>query len=231
MPLENYEKGFVLTSNRDEAANRVAIPPKFYDEAGVKLLYPKDKEGGGSWIGLSEYSRLICLLNGAFENHQRKDSYKMSRGVVLKDLLCTQDLDSGIINYDLKDIEPFTIILVDWKVDLRFIELVWDGNQKHVRELEIKEHLWSSSPLYTPEMKLLRAEWYLEFLQNERSCPQRVWEFHHSGGIGDKNIDLIMDRGFVKTHAISQITKSNKTTFLYEDVLKNVLSREVFPKI
>lgn len=232
VPLNTEDRGFVLTSNRDEAANRTAIPPKFYTEEGVELYYPKDKKGGGSWIGLSLHSRLICLLNGGFENHVRKASYRMSRGVVLKDFLTAIDFDATIETYHLKDIEPFTIILVDWKKDLRFIEVVWDGNQRHIKELEKINHLWSSSPLYTPEMKKLRESWFKMFQEKEEVSPENIWKFHHTGGIGDNQVDVIMDRGFVKTQSISQVIKNkDETIFIYEDLETSNISREKFSDI
>ncbi|MFD2433530.1 NRDE family protein [Mesonia maritima] len=72
IPLLKEEKGFVVTSNRDESANRKTLPPKVVEEKGVKLLYPKDEVAGGTWIGASGKKRLICLMNGAFKPHQRK---------------------------------------------------------------------------------------------------------------------------------------------------------------
>ena len=69
IPQEN--NGFVLTSNRDEAPDRVSLAPDFYLVDGIKLLFPKDKMGG-TWIGVSEKNRVVCLLNGAFEKHERK---------------------------------------------------------------------------------------------------------------------------------------------------------------
>lgn len=230
VPLETEDKGFVLTSNRDEAANRIAIPPKFYIEEGVELFYPKDKEGGGSWIGLSCQSRLICLLNGGFVNHVRKAPYRLSRGVVLKNFLTAVDLDLAMETFELEGIEPFTIILVAWKHKLRFIEYVWDGAQKHLRELDKTNHLWSSSPLYDPEMKKLRDNWFKEFQEKERISPENVWQFHHTGGIGNGHVDVIMDRGYVKTQSISQVVKNKDSTcFTYEDLFTSNIYRESIP--
>lgn len=229
VPLKTDDKGFVLTSNRDEAANRIALPPKFYNEDGVELFYPKDKKSGGSWIGLSQHSRLICLLNGGFEDHERKASYRMSRGLILKNFLSAVDLDLSIQTFDLNDIEPFTLILVDWNKNLRFLEVVWDGNQKHVKELDLKSHLWSSSPLYTPEMKKLRENWFETFQGKEKISPENIWKFHHTGGVGDHHVDVIMDRGFVKTQSISQAVKNGKgVLFVYEDLLTREICREKF---
>src|SRR5690606_11933033 len=134
-------KGFILTSNRDEAGSRNTIPPDFYRENDVDLLYPKDKVAGGSWIGISSRLRVICLLNGGFEDHQRKPSYRLSRGVVVKDLLVAPELVEAINAYDYHNIEPFTIIAADWQRGLDFIEFVWDGEEKHIKHLEQKSHL------------------------------------------------------------------------------------------
>ena len=82
---------FILTSNRDELPERSTLSLQEYTEDNVKLIYPKDKVAGGTWIGLSEKNRLINLLNGAFEPHKRKSTYKMSRGVVVKKLLVAED--------------------------------------------------------------------------------------------------------------------------------------------
>ncbi len=68
LPLGN--NNFILTSNRDETPLRKTIPPKEYDENGVELTYPKDELAGGTWIGLSDKNRLVCLLNGGFKNIQ-----------------------------------------------------------------------------------------------------------------------------------------------------------------
>lgn len=205
IPHLNKENGFILTSNRDEAAEREALPPDFYSENGVRMLYPKDKLAGGTWIGISERKRLICLLNGEFKPHVRENSYRLSRGVVVKDLLGAMSIDEAVENFNFINIEPFTIVAVDWNTKLRLLELVWDGKMKHYKELSLKPHIWSSSPLYTSEMKKRREEWFREFQKMNSIDAEALWNFHISAGVGDPEIDVIMDRGFVKTQNITQI--------------------------
>ena len=229
IPTATFDKAFILTSNRDEAAGREAIEPQFYIEKGVKMLYPKDKEAGGTWIGISDKKRLICLLNGEFENHTKYKFYRLSRGVVVKDLLAAVNIDKAILDYNLDQIEPFTIILVDWKEQLRFVELVWDGKKKHFKELELKNHLWSSSPLYTREMKKQRENWFFDFQKKNKPVPENLLQFHQSAGVGDKNIDLIMDRGFVKTQSITQIVNfSEETRMTYMNLVNDKISETIF---
>ena len=44
-----------------------SLTPKTENFGGVKVLFPKDGEKGGTWIGVSNKKRTLCLLNGAFE--------------------------------------------------------------------------------------------------------------------------------------------------------------------
>ncbi|WP_034888950.1 NRDE family protein [Gillisia sp. Hel_I_29] len=220
---------FVLTSNRDEAAGRSTFIPMKYTEDNVTILYPKDAEAGGTWIGLSDNCRVICLLNGEFKSHIRKDKYRISRGVVVKDFLKAKNLVELLNNYDLENIEPFTLIAGDWNMDLKFIELVWDGERKHVREIKEELIIWSSSPLYSEEMKSERISWLKDFSVNNEIDANSLWKFHHAAGNGDKNTDVIMDRGFVKTKSITQIIKqSNAIEMIYEDLEITKLVRTKF---
>ncbi|MEX0996145.1 MAG: NRDE family protein [Flavobacteriaceae bacterium] len=210
---------FILTSNRDELPERKTLPPEVYEEEGVKLVYPKDAVAGGTWIGLSKKNRLINLLNGGFEPHTRKPHYRMSRGLVVKQLLTAEDAVLKIKHFDFEDIEPFTIILVDWSSSLKLYRLVWDGVKKHFKELNLGTHIWSSSPLYSPKMKTKREQWLLDFLDNKETSAERLLEFHHNAGEGNKEIDLQMDRCFIKTVSITQIVKNkNRVQMTYEDL-------------
>lgn len=227
--IASKRSGFILTSNRDEAGDRKTIPPRSYKEYGVELLFPKDELAGGTWIGVSDRSRLLCLLNGGYQNHQREEFYRKSRGVVTKELLAEADFDKAIMKYNFYQIEPFTMILAEWSSSLRFAEFVWDGEQKHLKELELNSHIWSSSPLYTSAMKETRRNWFRDFQKKAGSSPQDLWEFHHSAGIGDKHLDLIMDRGYVKTQSITQIVKIDSTVQLtYEDLKTSKIYQHFF---
>ncbi|RSK41987.1 NRDE family protein [Mangrovimonas spongiae] len=216
------QNNFVLTSNRDEAPGRDNLAPTFYKEDGVKLLYPKDSLAGGTWIGASEKQRLICLLNGGFNKHKRKQTYGLSRGVVVKDLLICKDFKTEVASYDLNDVEPFTIVCVEWIETLRFFELVWDGNKKHVKDLPLEPHIWSSSTLYTASMKQERKLWFEMFKNDHVLNKFTLLKFHKHAGDNNNDFGVIMDRGFVKTTSITQVEKSNHlVTMQYEDLQKN----------
>ncbi|QVY64009.1 NRDE family protein [Polaribacter sp. Q13] len=208
LPLEG--DNFILTSNRDEAPLRNTISPKRYIENGVELTYPKDELAGGTWIGLSDKKRLVCLLNGGFEIHIRKSFYKMSRGVIVKNILTATDGVSFINNYDFSDIEPFTLILVDWQNQLEIYELVWDGTTKHFNKLPQEPKIWSSSTLYTKEMKEMREEWFANWLlENDEFHQENILEFHQNENLGTLGTSPKMKRKSVETVSITSVVKVN----------------------
>tara|TARA_R110002096_G_scaffold183981_2_gene362276 strand:+ start:4025 stop:4750 length:726 start_codon:yes stop_codon:yes gene_type:complete len=227
VPLKNND--FVLTSNRDEAPNRTSVAPEFYQVDGTKLLYPKDELAGGTWIGISEKNRVVCVLNGAFERHERKPNYRLSRGVVAKDFMIADTIVETIETYNFENIEPFTIVLADWNTNLKFYELVWDGESKHFSELPLKPKIWSSSTLYNPNMRQERLQWFEDFKSENELDSKTLSNFHKTAGQGNNDYGVIMNRGFVKTTSITQIKKQNEDIEMrYESIQSNTTHKKTF---
>ena len=224
IPLENNE--FVITSNRDESPNRTTLSPDFYTIDNTNLLFPKDEVAGGSWIGVSKKQRVLCVLNGGFITHKRKDSYRLSRGVVLKDLLVTANLEEAIRNYNLIDIEPFTLVIVEWNSSLKFNELVWDGAKKHFSQLPLQPKIWSSASLYSDSMKKERLQWFDNFQEVNELSSSSVMKFHTTAGKGNDDYGVIMDRLFVKTTSITQIKKKDNEVHMNFENLQTKLKTE-----
>ncbi len=220
------DNNFILTSSRDVPFSREkALIPKKYIENGIELYYPKDGQAGGTWIGTSEKQRLICLLNGGFKKHQQQDSYARSRGMIVKDLLKTEDISKACKEIDLEDVEPFTMVIVEWDFKIFLFEFVWDGKQKHLKVLPQEPVIWSSSTLYNDEMKQLRKDWFEEF-KVESVKPEvirsEILDFHHKAGIGDPKIDIIMNRPKVGTVSITQVSKNkDRIQWSYEEIKQN----------
>ncbi len=230
--IPTKENNFILTSNRDEAINRKTLLPEFYRENDSRMLFPKDAVAGGTWIGVSDKNTMICLLNGGFETHKRAMTYRQSRGVVVKELLGVDDLEKSIADYNCAGIEPFTIVAANWKSDLLFLEFVWDGNKKHLRVLDKEIHIWSSSTLYTSEMKRMREHWFIDFEAKNTLTEETLLDFHKNAGIGDQNVDLQIDRGILKTKSITQIVKKDETLSMrYENLQNSEVSTVVFEAI
>lgn len=217
LPLTN--NNFILTSNRDEQKERETYPPKKYFEDEVEMTFPKDKTAGGTWIGTSSKNRLVCVLNGAYKKHTRKNNYKKSRGVLAKEMLKVVDLLKHVEKLDLNNIEPFTLLIVDWDNGLNLFQLVWDETEKHFTKLKNKPQIWSSSTLYSDEIKMVRKEWFQSWIAENEFNSEQILAFHHSE-IGDKEQSVLMKRSYVETVSITSIKKENNTVeIVYEDLV------------
>lgn len=231
LPLGN--DNFILTSNRDETPLRKTIFPKEYIEDGVSLLYPKDELAGGTWIGVSDRNRLVCLLNGGFKKHVRDLPYKKSRGVLVKELLTKENVVDFINDYNFFKIEPFTIVLIDWSNGLHVYELIWDGITKHFIQLNQEPKIWSSSTLYTDDMKLLREKWFSGWLLHKKVFSEdEIIEFHKDETKGNPEISLKMKRAFVETVSTTCIKKENNSIqLIYKDYLKSNTTQKIVKEL
>jgi hypothetical protein len=210
-------KNFVLTSNRDVSYKRAAASsPQIHFEHGVELLYPRDEEAGGTWIGSSYGSRLLCLLNGGFENHVRNLPYRKSRGLIVTELLAEKDLSSGLKSIDLDRIEPFTLVTVEWRDELELGQFVWDGRNKHRKMLKTKPQIWSSSTLFDTNMRILREQWFETFLNQKDLSPESILQWHKTAGQGDDNVGVVLKRKQVGTVSFTQFVRLEKSGFRYE---------------
>ena len=222
------ENDFVLTSNRDEAPDRTSLIPDFYTIEDTKLLFPKDKKGG-TWIGISEKNRVVCVLNGGFVKHQRQASYRKSRGIVANDFMVSNNIVSTIEGYNFDDIEPFTIVIADWNSSLKFYELVWDGKYQHFVELPFDSRIWSSCTLYTDGMQRERQQWFENFEAVYDLNADSLLDFHKKTDVENMDYGVIMDRGFVKTTSITQVEKQgNAISMRYENLDSKIVSAKTF---
>lgn len=225
-------KHFILTSNRDEQINRKTLPVDFYSVANTQMIYPKDTLAGGTWIAFSENKQMICLLNGGFKNHEKQYAYRHSRGVVVTDILGSgTDLEKSLQAYNYTDLEPFTLVAVDWSnSSLSFFELVWDGTNKHFKKLDNSiSHIWSSSTLYDTAMKGKRKDWFNDFKLNNELNPESLLKFHKTGGVGNEFYDLIIKRGDLQTRSITQVRfQEDQPLMRYEDLISNQVFEKQF---
>lgn len=182
-----------ITSNRDEKTLRQqALPPAIYAENGRKLLYPKDGAAGGSWIAVNEQNATAVLLNGGFVKHRVNPPYRMSRGILLLEVVQVTNPVYFFQQTDLSGIEPFTIIHFNNQLH----QLTWTGDVKHCRQLDpSKPNIWSSVTLYEQPVIAKRERWFADFLINNPIPDQEsILDFHMNTGDGDKQNDLVMNR-------------------------------------
>ncbi len=227
IPLRN---SILFSSSRDESPARTpAVSPVLRRGKKRKLFYPTDGASGGTWIGLNDEGHLIILLNGGFENHTRRDSYRHSRGLVIKEMLDTEDTIVTWQQLDLSNIEPFTLIAYGRHV---LHQLVWTGHQKfHLQPDPLEPHIWSSATLYDSNIQALRKQWFKTFLEkNHIPSDEELYDFLVHQSPADKENGFNMNRNeIVKTCSVSVIQmKDNEAIFDYYDLLLSSTHHSVF---
>lgn len=224
-----HEDGFSLTSNRDEEITRPTLKPDVYIENGTTIVYPKDEIAGGTWIATADNQVSVCLLNGGFKKHKRQLPYSKSRGQVLKERFLYRTNLEFCEEVDLFNVEPFTLLLLDHLSGLDFVELVWDGKQKHIQQIDVQQHhIWASSTLYNQEQIDLRRQWFSEFTASKASFSfDDIITFHTESHTKEKSYDIVMERtANLKTRSVSQINLTNhEKSFNYFDLVDHTTEK------
>jgi hypothetical protein len=200
---------FLFASNRDESPKRAAqevVRKKITN--GKTLLYPRDAGANGTWVAVSDANQLVCILNGGRVKHRHEPPYRLSRGIMALDFFDHQDITAFTADYDFTGIEPFTMVIYD---NQRLVTLYWDELTLEVQELDATvRQLWSSSTLYPPALQSKRKRWFYDWaMLNNNPSRADLFTFHRTGGNGDPENDLVMNRrDLVRTTSITNLEKS-----------------------
>lgn len=202
-------KGVVITSNRDEKVTREkATPPALYEVNGKQITFPKDQKAGGTWIAKTQ-EKVIVLLNGAQEKHKVKSLYRKSRGLIVLELAGAENTLVSWNEINLTEIEPFTIVLFE---NNSLFQLQWNEIEKKQEELAVsKNHIWSSSTLYSEENRAERAKWFDTFMkENNNPIESDILNFHQFTEKNNNDFGLQINRNnILKTVSITQCVVSN----------------------
>lgn len=220
IPLKD---GFVLTSSRDEKVHRPTLKPKAYLHNEALLIYPKDEIANGTWIAASNKNRIACLLNGAFQNHEKKDYYTKSRGQVLIDCFEYNSFEEALENLGLAGVEPFTLLLIDYSNEIVFYQLVWDGVRKHIQSKPNHvPQIWSSATLYSQQNRETRKSWFDNWIENHKdNIDFDILNFHTTKHSDIESNEIIMKReNDLQTVSVTQIIlNAQYESFSYYDLV------------
>jgi hypothetical protein len=221
--------GYILTFNRDEVKERSAT--LIYHDMEKGIYYPKDPQHGGTWFAFQpQKGRFVCLLNGAFIIHKRQLPYRKSRGLIVLEAIASDSIQEFLDNYDLGNIEPFTMLINDGDGIDKTIELRWDGIKKHIKTISSDNAIYSSCTLYDTIAAETRKNWFDQFMaeKNGQVDETDLWHFHQSSVQNKEAISIMMTRSpkEPKTISTSQLTYDavNKTIdFRYYEVISKKL--------
>lgn len=111
-----HERGVRLLCNRDEQRTRLpGLPPQIHHLSGQRALFPLDPQRGGTWAGTNEAGLIVTLLNLRPTAWTRSSEPRLSRGLIVLELLRCGDLPQAIRVAGALDgglFEPFRAIVV-----------------------------------------------------------------------------------------------------------------------
>ena len=194
--------GLSVAHNRDEALSRGAAEfPRWHLDGSAEVFFALDRQGGGSWMAANLQGQFVYLLNGGRKRHSHRPPYRMSRGRIPIEIARSGSLELWMKDFDPTDIEPFTVLSFDRDT---ISECVWDGSELHFERPQ-PPFIRASWTLYDEEAQQLRRDWMGSWLASDEE-PSRdgQWKFHMSSFTERAEIDLMVDRTFLKTVAVSQ---------------------------
>ena len=217
----NSNDTIIITSNRDEKIIRPsAVPPGDYTINGKNVIFPKDPKAGGTWFVVDANGTVLVLLNGADEKHKVELPYRKSRGLIVLDIISSFSPKDFWTEINLENIEPFTLVLFQNK---ELFQLRWNGIAKESTPLDLnKKYVWSSSTLYSREIREKRSNWFYTFLDlNEKISETEMLHFHRYTEENNQENGLIINRNDeMKTLSITQsVIEKNKVAILHCDLI------------
>ncbi len=180
------ERGLLFTSNRDEVVSRPTAPPDRYPHKGEVLIYPRDLQKGGSWIGMNLTTNTLgVLLNAKTKTPPKPNA--LSRGRILLDLITPTRYDH--LYQKLKHTPPFQCIHCQWLKNKTLLHQIhWDGvalSRKHLDHQ--RPQLFCANTLYDePTQTQLKNRW-IDWLKKTEASPESVEVFHRKELAQQKN--------------------------------------------
>jgi hypothetical protein len=107
---------------------------------------------------------------------------------------------------------------------LYLYQLRWNGDTKTAVELDkMQNYIWSSSTLYSKDIREKRANWFHTFLDTKPEVnPKELLDFHRYTEGNNSEHGLVINRNdLMKTLSITQtVIEKNKVTIVHHDLIK-----------
>jgi hypothetical protein len=117
--LVPHAAGVRVMCNRDERRTRAsAAPPARHRLGSRDAIYPRDPEGGGTWIGVNDAGLVLALLN-VHDRPRDLLSEPRSRGIIVRGLVTCETLAEAVsaaAAIDLRRFAPFRLVLLQDRV-------------------------------------------------------------------------------------------------------------------
>jgi hypothetical protein len=204
--------GYRVVVNRDEQRSRAAGQGPAWrtlqegDGKGVRVLWPTDPVGGGTWVAASERGLTIALLNFNLEPAPELPADLISRGSVIPALITARDGDSALDRLaamDLHRLAPFRLVAMGPTASgILAQEARWDRRELVLLDPVRVPACFASSglgdSLVRPRLELFHEMGHVAGL-----TPAMQDAFHRHSWPGRRHISVLMFREAARTVSIT----------------------------
>lgn len=158
----------VVAANRDEFYKRPTAPAAFWPDH-PQVLAGRDREAGGTWMGITRQGRFAALTN--FRDPKRQQPQAPSRGRLVAGFLTSaQSIDAYLDGLDASAYNGFNLLLGDGERLVAFSNV---SNERH----ELKPGIYglSNALLDTPWPKVGAGKTALEAALNALPDERHLW--------------------------------------------------------
>ncbi len=205
-----------LVVNRDERRLRpCAWPPQVSEVAGLRVVWPVDPVGRGTWVAANEAGLVFALLNlhtGTPKGTEtRKDAeVRRSRARVIPALAGAFDLEdvrAGWARLDVSEFEPFRLVVASGS---QAAVMSWHGESRAIAVVDLREPLMlTSSSLGTGLAEQPRHELFRAFMEPSATDPWRAQDrFHQHAWPDRRQVSVLMSRPDACTVSRTVVTLS-----------------------
>ena len=206
------DDGYTVFFNRDEAKTRsLAEWPKIQQRNGMRLIAPRDPDGGGTWMGANENGVTCCLLNNYGPKSPIANGKPISRGLLVSAMLeldSQQAMLNALDKLPLGEFRPFWLTIFEPKKNV--VLAGWDGRQLRMTDRNIPFPITSSS------VQSHEVEQHRRAALPDHIDEQTLLYYHSSHFQGNLSKSVCTHRAFSETVSLSRVRISaHKIEYFY----------------
>ncbi len=211
--------GFELRVNRDEKRTRsVAFPPSIFERGGVRVISPRDVDGGGTWISVNDSGVALALLNGQSGAGARQGT--RSRGLLVDELSGSTSVSEARMTLgraSLDQFSPFTLLVIEPGVTACIAR--WNGSTLTVDGAAPLSGMLTSSSVEWVEVSESRSGVYAELVRTLRGPSAEMLERFHRGHDPSRGFrSVCMHRDDAETVSFTRVAVCRDAALMhYED--------------
>jgi hypothetical protein len=213
----------MLTMGRDELVRRdLTTPPIEKKINGVLQIFPYDPVSAGTWIGMTDSSRIACVMNGGKKRHKAGHSFRYNNGRIIPAYFDYNDFNSFYQKYDFDNHSPFTMIALE---NGKLIELFRDLDSMNFHLLDPGiSRIYSSINLFPDKQILERTLKFDRWLKSgSAQTAEDVLNMHDAFRV-DKDGPILVkgDKDLLRTVSITMVSKTeSQSEMIYHDLIND----------